>query len=902
MGAADLIEQIRSGIFQNERLLKLDTPIGANALLVQRVVGNSRIGRDYAFTVDVASTDENIELKRLIAQPVTLWMQQTDKSYRPVHGFVHTARRLGSDGGLTSYQVAFACWLHFLRFRRDARIWQDVTVDEIITDVFNQHPQAQGAFRFALNKPLQPRSFCIQYEDDWNFVSRLMEAEGWYSYFEQADDGQSHKLVVTDNLDSFKSASPQSVAFYRAGTNSETDALVQWSGTRTLQSTSLVTSTFDYKSPQYAKGTNIPTVGNQGSLPSQAEVYEYSGAYTYREQDRGDALSKIRMEEWESRAKRFYGVGAVRRIDAGQWFELVDHPDHSGGNEQERQFAVLAVDWVIENNLPVSRSGADFPHSLQARVNTTRANFGQVQPSALIPSGDGSTGFFMATIEAQRRSIPFRSPLDHHKPVMPTQTATVVGPSGEEVFTDSLNRVKVRMHWDRINSGDEKASCWVRVSYPNAGSNWGGVFVPRIGQEVIITYIDGDPDRPLITGRVYNSASSPQWHTQGQLSGYKSKEHKGSGYNQLVLDDSTGQNRAQLYSTQTAAQLNLGYLVSQTDNTRGAFRGTGFELATDAYGAIRSQKGLYISTFGRPGASGEQLDATEARGQLTAGQQLLSATADTAQQHGAADMQAIDSLKTFTNATQSSYGGSASPALSASSAQGQETSGGTGQANGFSDPVLLLASPKGVGITTPESVHIHAGENATISANTDINVAIGKSLVANAVDKISLFAYKLGMKLIAARGKLEIQAQTDGIDVLASKGIKISSSTDAIQLSAEKEILLTSGGAYIRISGGNIQVHAPSQVDIKGSEHSFTGPTRYDGQPAALPKSLVNDQQFILKDETTGNVMPLAPYRIESGDGQVLARGITDAEGKTVRVFTGTQEQELKMFHEDDQA
>jgi type VI secretion system secreted protein VgrG len=114
MGAADLIEQIRSGIFQNERLLKLDTPIGANALLVQRVVGNSRVGRDYAFTVDVASTDENIELKRLIAQPVTLWMQQTDKSYRPVHGFVHTARRLGSDGGLTSYQVAFACWLHFL--------------------------------------------------------------------------------------------------------------------------------------------------------------------------------------------------------------------------------------------------------------------------------------------------------------------------------------------------------------------------------------------------------------------------------------------------------------------------------------------------------------------------------------------------------------------------------------------------------------------------------------------------------------------------------------------------------------------------------------------------------------------------------------------------------------------
>jgi type VI secretion system secreted protein VgrG len=864
-------------------------------LLVQRVVGNSRVGRDYSFTVDVASMDESIELKSLIAQPVTLWLQQTDKSYRPVNGFVHTARRLGSDGGLTSYQISFACWLHFLRFRRDARIWQDVTVDEIVTDVFNQHPQAQGAFRFALSETLQPRSFCVQYEDDWNFVNRLMEAEGWYGYFEQAGDGQSHKLVITDNLDSFKPASPQAVAFYRAGTNSETDALVQWSGTRTLQSSSIVTTTFDYKSPLYAKGTNIPTVGNQGSLPSQAEVYEYSGAYTYREQERGDALSKIRMEEWESRAKRFYGVGAVRRLDAGQWFELANHPDHGSGNTQERQFAVLSIEWVIENNLPMSRSSAEFPHSLQSKVDAFRASFGTAQPSATIAADDGSTGFFMASIEAQRRSVSFRSPLEHRKPVMPTQTATVVGPSGEEVFTDQLNRVKVRMHWDRLNSGDEKASCWVRVSYPNAGGNWGGVFVPRIGQEVIITYMDGDPDRPLITGRVYNSACTPQWHTQGQLSGYKSKEHKGSGYNQLVLDDSTGQNRAQLYSTQTAAQLNLGYLVSQRDNQRGGFRGTGFELATDAYGAIRSQKGLYISTFGRPGAGSDQLDATEARGQLSAGQQLLSATSQTATQHGAADMQAIDSLKTFTNATQSGYGGSST----GPSAQGDNAAGGAGEANGFSDPVLLIASPKGVGITTPTSVHVHAGENATVSANSDINVAIGKSLVANVVDKISLFAYKLGMKLIAARGKVEIQAQSDGMDLLASKGIKISSSTDAIELSAQKEILLTSGGAYIRISGGNIQVHAPGQVDIKGSEHSFTGPTRYDGQSAPLPKSVANDQQFVLKDETTGNVMPLAPYRIESGDGLVLARGITDAEGKTVRIFTGTQEQELKMFHED---
>ncbi|WP_322104445.1 type VI secretion system Vgr family protein [Paraburkholderia sp. J41] len=897
MAAADLLDQLRAGVLQTGRLLKIDTPLGRNTLLVQRVVGQSRVGRDYDFTADVASLSESIELKQLIAQPVTLWLQQGDKSYRPVHGYVHTARRLGSDGGLTSYQLGFACWMHFLRFRKDARIWQDTTVDDIVTQVFNEHPQAKGAFRFALDKPLAPRSFCVQYESDWNFVHRLMETEGWYGFYEQADDGQSHTLVITDNLDAFKPLSPQTVSFYRAGTNSETDAFVQWSGTRTLQSSTVSTSTFDYKAPRAKKTTEIPAVPEQGNLPEQAEVYEYTGAYAYKEQERGDSLSKIRMEEFESRAKRYVGVGAVRNVDAGRWFELADHPELSSESEQNRQFAVLSAQWVIENNLPVSNSKVTFPHSLQQRVSAVRAEYGTSDPYGVVDEGDGSTGFFLTTIEAQRRTVPFRSPLEHAKPVMPTQTATVVGPSGEEIYTDELNRIKVHMHWDRLNHGDENASCWVRVSYPNAGDNWGGVFVPRIGQEVVITYVDGDPDRPLVTGRVYNGAAQPQWHSNGQLSGYKSKEHKGGGFNQLVFDDTTSQNRVHLYSTQTAAQLNLGYLVSQQDNTRGAFRGSGFELASDAYGAIRTQKGLYISTFGRAGASGDQLDVKEAFGQLQAGQQLLGALSDTGAQHGADAMQANDTLKSFTAATQGAQDG----ASGASGASGGSASGaGTGNANGFSDPVLLLASPKGVGIATPASVHVHAGENATVSAGKDVNIGVGKGFVLNAVERVSVLALKLGMKLIAARGKVQIQAQQDGVDLLALKGIQVTSTTDSIQLTAQKDILLTSGGAYIRLTGGNIQIHAPGAVDIKGAQHSFSGPTRYDGQPQALPQGIVNDQQFVLKDEKTGNVMPLAPYRIENANGDVLARGITDAEGKTVRVFTGSKAQSLNMFHEDD--
>lgn len=154
MGTQNLIGVITGGLSQGNRLISLDTKLGANALVPQRVVGRLRLGRHFEFTIDAVSTSDSVELKTLIAQAVTLWIQQSDKSYQPHNGYVHTVRRLGSNGGLTTYQLGFASWMHFLKFRRDQRIWQDNTADDIITDVFNVHPQAQGLFQFALSNPL----------------------------------------------------------------------------------------------------------------------------------------------------------------------------------------------------------------------------------------------------------------------------------------------------------------------------------------------------------------------------------------------------------------------------------------------------------------------------------------------------------------------------------------------------------------------------------------------------------------------------------------------------------------------------------------------------------------------------------------------------------------------------
>lgn len=879
MRGPDVITRVTGAIFQQDRLLTLDTPLGSNVLLPQRAVGRSRLGRHFEFVVDVVSTSDTVELKSLIAQPVTLRIQQSDGSHLPRHGYVHTARRLGADGGLVSYQMAFTSWLHFLRFRKDARIWQDRSADEILVDVFNQHPQARGAFRLALRNALPKRSFCIQYEDDWTFVHRIMESEGLFGWFEQAPDGKSHTLVVTDDAFSLTSLSPERVSFYRAGTNGEADALVQWSGTRTLQSSSLTTTTYDYKSPSSVanpKGTSVPTVGNQGDLPQQTEVYEYTGAYTFGEQARGDHLSQVRVEEWESCAKRFHGAGALRGADAGRWFQLADHPEHDLDSEQDRQFLIIEATWYIENNLPVSSVAPEFPHSLKRELDEIRAVRAVDDDAFRVPHGDGSEGFFLVQFEAQRRAVPFRSPLEHHKPVMHLQTATVVGPEGEEVYTDNLNRIKVRFHWDRLNDGDERASCWVRVVHSDSGAGYGGVHVPRIGEEVTVSWLGGDCDRPVVTGRVYNGATKPQWHSNGLLSGFSSKEYGGGGYNQLVMDDATGQNRLQLFSSQGSSMLHLGYLIAQDGNVRGNYLGSGFDLRTDAYGAIRANRGLFLTTHPGSGAANQQLEVRQAQQQLAGAHNLVESLSDVSTQHQAESLKAgQDALKALTDATTDSVQGQGQ------ASGGRTAGGGTGSANAFKAPILLAASPAGIALSTQQSVHLGADEQVNLVSGQSTHVASGKSLLVSVAERISLFVQNAGMKLFAAKGKVEIQAQSDNIELTAQKSVKVLSATDKVEVAASQGVLLTSGGAYIRIQGGNIEIHAPGKIDIKGAQHAFAGPTSAPYDLPALPKGDLHNKLELNLTDNNLKAVPNAPYKVVFENGTTMA-GKLDGNGHAV--------------------
>ncbi|WP_321818356.1 MULTISPECIES: type VI secretion system Vgr family protein [unclassified Paraburkholderia] len=879
MNAQDIAGAIRGGLLQQDRLLKFDTPLGENVLLPQRAVGCSRIGRHFDFTLDVLSMRSGIKLKELVGQSVTLWIQQGDKSYLPWNGYVYSVRRQGSEGSLTSYQIRFASWMHFLRFRRDQRIWQDKTADEIITEVFNSHSHAKGQFSFALANPLPARSYCTQYDDDWNFVHRLMEEEGLFGVWTQADDGKSHRLSITDQLDTCEPITGRTVQFARYGAYGEVDALVQWSDVRELHSAVLTTRTFDYKHPSplaNPKGTNVPTLSSE--LPEQLEVYEYTGPYTYLKQTRGDHLSKVRMEEWESRAKRFYGVGGVRAIDAGRWFELVGHPELDGDSSERRQFAVIEVTWFIQNNLPESSHHASFAYSLRDRIANAVANDAGNSASR-VTHADGSEGVFLVEIETQRKSVPFRSQFKHQPPVMQMQTATVVGTEGAPVYTDEMGRVKVQFHWDRIGQRNERSSCWIRVSHPWAGQGFGMVHIPRIGDEVVVSFLDGSSDRPIITGRVPNSINVMQWKLPENqaLSGLRSRDLEGTQANQVVADDTPGKQQVQVSSDHAQSRLVVGY-NTRIDGQAGrtAARGVGWELATDSWGVLRANDGMLVTTETRAGAGAAAKDMGETVLRLAQAHDFhrtLATAATNAQVQDSQDQLLVaDAIKQ----------------------QNDEIKGqGSGDFPELSKAHLVLASPAGLEATTAGSVHIASGAHIALTGGTHVSVSSGTSLLASARSAIRLFAYKLGVRMVSYAEDIDIKALQKNLNLLAK--LDITQTANRITIRAAEEVMLHGGDSYISLKQGQITVGGGVYEVNAQSKNQPSKPMGVNGN--GLPDVQMNDQQFRVLSPT-GVPMSGVAYSVKTASGAHVAS--TTAEGKSALVNTEKPDNVAFDLHFDE--
>nr|WP_257806539.1 type VI secretion system tip protein VgrG [Burkholderia glumae] len=401
--------------------------------------------------------------------------------------------------------------------------------------------------------------------------------------------------------------------------------------------------------------------------------------------------------------------------------------------------------------------------------------------------------------------------------------AVVTAPNGEEVLTDRLNRARLHFPWYR----DAQACCWVRTAFADAGSQRGAVHPLRDGDEVLVDFVGGDCDRPVVVSRVFGGDTQPVWHSDGLLSGYRSKEYSGSGYNQLALDDSTGQNRVQLYSSSYQTHLHLGYLIQHENNSRGAFLGRGFDLKSDAYGALRAGQGLFVSTH--PTTTAQPLDVAPAADQLAGARQV----ADLASQASAANRaegldDGLHALDRFTQATHYSNAGSV--------AGGRTAGGGQGSANGFAMPVMLLASPAGMGLSTQDSLQATASQHVNVVSGQSTHVAAGKSFLVSAMEKLSLFVQNAGMKLFAAKGKVEIQAQSDAMALSALKDLTITSASGRLVLSADKEIWIGAGGSYIKITPDLIENGTTGQILEKCASWDKPGAASMR-LPAELPSA-----------------------------------------------------------------
>jgi type VI secretion system secreted protein VgrG len=335
MSRRELRDAFHQGLLQKERLLQLATPLGADVLVPLRAQGWAKIGRDYRWTVDVVSIRVDIPLLSLMHQPVTLRIQQTGSpfgtsAYRQIHGFVHRMSMLGTDGDLTAYQIEFSSALYFLGHTRNDRYWLDTNASDILYEVLTRYPQLHGCVRVNISSTPRARPYCRQAESDLNFVHRLLEDEGWYYYWQQAEDRTdgSHKttLVIVDRL--WFLPKPEPVSYRRGKSGDETADLTQWTAVQTLQSTAYTACSFDYRYPwdnskvtsklwstsyvvQHSRSDEtvyIPTV--------PMEVFE-SLSYGYPDSQAGDDRARLRTQAWDARANRYTGTGGLRWIDAG---------------------------------------------------------------------------------------------------------------------------------------------------------------------------------------------------------------------------------------------------------------------------------------------------------------------------------------------------------------------------------------------------------------------------------------------------------------------------------------------------------------------------------------------------------------------------------------------------------
>jgi type VI secretion system secreted protein VgrG len=490
------------------------SPLGDRALLFRRLQGTEELGRMPEYRLDLLrlSTSTPIEASKLLGQRANVRVELAPDKYRYLNGVVTRFEHGGASGRFDIYHVEMRPWLWHLTLGADCRIFQDKSATEILDSVFNEYGSSSQIEK-RLKGSFRKRPYTVQYrESDFAFVSRLMEEEGIYYYFKHEKD--KHTLVLCNGPTGHNAIEDGALAWAAQQTGSQLreDVVKRWSRAHSLRSLKYVHTDV---------APDLPTADLQGSAlrnasypkPNDLEVFDYPGGYEDLAMDgrtgvkraEGDRLAQLRVDAFESGHVVATGLTPYRQMATGATFNLTDHPDAGG--------------------YLVTRTVYDMEYTgYEANDDTVAFTFD-------------------CRFTAVPKEVKFQpQPLNVRSAVHGPQTATVVGPSGDEIHTDKFGRVKLQFHWDRVGKKNEKSSCWVRVSHPWASKQFGMIALPRIGDEVVVEFLEGNPDRPLVTGRVYNGDNMPPYTLPAQqtVSGIKSQSSKGGGlsnFNELRFDD-----------------------------------------------------------------------------------------------------------------------------------------------------------------------------------------------------------------------------------------------------------------------------------------------------------------------------------------------------------------------------
>jgi type VI secretion system secreted protein VgrG len=860
---------------QGNRLFTLQIGDGQSfgeRLLPQSVEATESLSACYKYEVTCLSPDAFIPLESLLGQSAQLDIitgsaSPLDFDVAPEDvtrcGLITAAEALPSDGGFAKYLLTIEPPLALLRYRITSRVFQDLTVPEIVEQILKEHIDTNSAIgkNLALRRDLiqrhlyQPRSYCLQYrESDLAFIERILFEEGIaYRFEHEGGEAPTVTFIQFDDPYGLPESKQKSVRFHRPDATESEDSLSVWTENRRIGSGRATLRSYEYKqvlSTESGEESQIDQ-GEEGSAAeSSLEDFEAQTHYYGKDSNDLSRYGERRQEAHDGLKRSYTGQGNLRQLQAGQWFELIGHPVHDkSGAQQERQFVACILSFSASNNLPVGL-----------------LKYLQPQSSSEPPP-------YWVNLEARRYGQPLTPGYGHTRHAKPTapgiQTATVTGPTNEEVYTDAMGRIRIQFHWQRQKEHpeyganlDDNSSCWVRVAHQSAGSAWGHQFIPRVGQEVVVDFVEGDIDRPLITNVVYNGRHPTPWFGgKGELpenktlSGIKSKEHYGTGYNELLFDDTPDQLRAVLSSEHGKTQLNQGYLIEPREKGTGTPRGDGFELRTDRHGAIRAAEGLLLSTESCPGASGGQLAREQALTQLQMARTLAQSLSDTAEKQDShateigpeqRDEDGQKQAKTL-DGHLDHYVQSAQAWESGTNTDPEHKTATTEQAG--RQGILLASGAEGIGLSTQKELILTSGANLDAISMRDMQQSTARRWLHNVGKRISLFvagvAGKVSLRLIAGKGDAQLHAQSGDVEVIGEQNLRLTANKRKLTATAGEEMLLTCAGAYIRLKGGKIDIHCPGTLSIKSDDQDFGGPASMDVKHPAVAQGRIEEEELL---------------------------------------------------------